>query len=55
MIEFNRFAKDESGMQNIEYTLIASIISIVIIASLTNYAISLNAMFSKVTSGINSK
>ena len=55
MNAISRFANDDSGMQNIEYTLIASLISLVIIASLNSYALSLNSMFSKVTSGINSK
>jgi Flp pilus assembly pilin Flp len=50
-----RFARDENGVISIEYSLIAVIISIVMISSLNSMANSLNTMFAKATSGIGSK
>lgn len=45
---FNAFADDESGATSIEYALIAGIISIAIVASLTSVSGELQSTFSKV-------
>jgi pilus assembly protein Flp/PilA len=49
-----RFAKDESGATAIEYGLIAALISVVIIATLTTVGTKLNATFTKVNSALGS-
>ncbi|SDQ95235.1 pilus assembly protein Flp/PilA [Rhizobiales bacterium GAS191] len=49
---FSRFAKDESGATAIEYGLIAALISVVIIAMLTNIGTRLNAAFTSVNTGL---
>ena len=49
---FSRFVRDESGATAIEYGLIAALISVVIIAVLTNVGSSLNTKFTAVSSGL---
>lgn len=44
----SRFAKDESGATAIEYGLIAALIAVVVITTLTNIGTSLNAKLKKV-------
>ncbi len=44
-----RFAGDESGATAIEYGLIASLVSVVIIAALSTLGTSLSATFTKVS------
>jgi pilus assembly protein Flp/PilA len=44
----SRFCKDESGATAIEYALIASLISIVIVGALTTMGTSLKAKFNQV-------
>ena len=50
MTSITRFCQDENGATSIEYSLIAVIVSIVIISSLNSYANTLNGTFSKVSS-----
>jgi Flp pilus assembly pilin Flp len=50
-----RFALCEDGTISIEYSLIAVIVSIVIIDSLNSYAVSLNGIFNKVSNGFTAK
>ena len=50
-----RFTSDDSGATSIEYALIASIVSIVMVAALNSIATSLNTSLSKASSGIASK
>ncbi len=47
-----RFAKDESGATAIEYGLIAALISVVLIAVLTQVGGSLNAKFQSVAAAL---
>ncbi|HEX3651445.1 MAG TPA: Flp family type IVb pilin [Rhizomicrobium sp.] len=47
-----RFVRDESGATAIEYGLIAALISVVIIAVLTNIGTTLNAKFTNVQTGL---
>jgi pilus assembly protein Flp/PilA len=49
---FSRFVKDESGATAIEYGLIAAIIGVGIIASLTGIKTALNAKFAVVSTEI---
>ncbi len=50
---FARFAKDESGATAIEYGLIAALIAVVVITTLTAVGTSLNAKLVKVKEGLN--
>ena len=45
------FARDESGATAIEYALIATIISIVIVAAVTSIGTQIKAMFQSVVAG----
>ena len=47
-----RFIKDEKGVTAIEYALIASIVSISIVASLGTLKAGLNTIFNNVNSGL---
>jgi len=47
------FFKDESGATAIEYGLIAALISVVAIATLTTVGTKLNAKFESVSNGLN--
>ncbi len=49
---FARFIKDESGATAIEYGLIAALIAVVLITTLTSLGNSLNTTFSKVNSAV---
>ncbi len=49
---FKRFAKDESGATAIEYGLIAGLISVVIIATITTIGTRLNGKFTSISSGL---
>ncbi|SEC80941.1 pilus assembly protein Flp/PilA [Rhizobiales bacterium GAS188] len=49
---FSRFVQDESGATAIEYGLIAALISVVIIAMLTNIGTNLKAAFTSVNTGL---
>jgi pilus assembly protein Flp/PilA len=51
---FETFAKDESGATAIEYALIAAIISVAIVASLSNVGTALQGLFNSVVSGFQS-
>ncbi|MBB4198106.1 pilus assembly protein Flp/PilA [Rhodoblastus sphagnicola] len=50
---FRVFLRDESGATAIEYGLIAALISVVAIATLTTVGTKLNAKFIKVSNGLN--
>jgi pilus assembly protein Flp/PilA len=47
-----RFVKDESGATAIEYGLIAALISVVAIATLTTVGSKLNAKFTAIANGL---
>ena len=47
-----RFVDDESGTTAIEYALIGTLISVVIIAALSSMGVSLNTMFDSVATGL---
>jgi len=49
---FARFAKDESGATAIEYGLIAALIAVVVITTLTNIGTNLNAKLVAVNTGL---
>ena len=49
---FSRFVKDESGVTAIEYGLIASLISVVIIAAVTLVGTNLTAKFNAVAGAL---
>ena len=49
---FKRFAEDESGATAIEYGLIAGLISVVIIATITTIGTRLNGKFTSISSGL---
>lgn len=51
---FRSFAKDESGATAIEYGLIAALVSVAAITALTAMGSSLNSMFTKVSTELNS-
>lgn len=53
MSTIKRFVKDESGATAIEYGLIAALISVVIIAALTQVGTGLDAMFKEVAGKLN--
>jgi pilus assembly protein Flp/PilA len=50
---FARFVKDESGATAIEYGLIAALISVVAIATLTTVGTKLNGKFTQISNGLN--
>lgn len=50
-----RFAQDESGATAIEYGLIAALIAVVIIGTLIAIGPKLNAAFTSVSDGLDSK
>jgi pilus assembly protein Flp/PilA len=50
---FKRFVQDESGAAAIEYGLIAAIIGIGVVASLTNVKDALNAKFNAIGTSLN--
>jgi pilus assembly protein Flp/PilA len=52
MSTIRRFLKDESGATAIEYGLIAALVSVVIIVTLTALGDSLNATFKAVNTGL---
>ena len=49
---FSRFVKDESGVTAIEYGLIAALIAVVIIASVTLVGTSLAAVFTSISTAL---
>jgi pilus assembly protein Flp/PilA len=49
-----RFVQDESGATAIEYGLIAALVSVAAIAALQSLGTSLNSMFSRVSSTLDS-
>ena len=49
---FSRFANDESGVTAIEYGLIASLVSVVIIAAITLVGTNLKAVFTSVSTAL---
>ena len=49
---FARFVKDKSGATAIEYGLIAALISVVAIATLTTVGSKLNAKFEAISNGL---
>ncbi len=49
----SRFAKDESGATAIEYGLIAGLISVVIIVTVTAIGTKMNAKFNSISTGLN--
>jgi pilus assembly protein Flp/PilA len=50
---FSRFLKDESGATAIEYGLIAALISVVIIGTVTAIGTKMNAKFGAVSTALN--
>ena len=50
-----RYTKDESGATAIEYGLIAALISIVIIATVTLLGTEISAVFTDVTDGLKTR
>jgi pilus assembly protein Flp/PilA len=52
MSTIRKFLKDESGATAIEYGLIAALVSVVIIVTLTALGDSLNATFKAVNTGL---
>jgi pilus assembly protein Flp/PilA len=50
---FARFVKDQSGATAIEYGLIAALISVVAITTLTSVGSKLNNKFSSISNGLN--
>ncbi len=53
MLLFRNFLKDESGATAIEYGLIAGLISVIIIAVLSNVGTKLNSKFTRVSNALN--
>ena len=49
---FKRFAKDESGATAIEYGMIAGLISVVIIGTITTLGTSLKAKFNAIATNL---
>ena len=49
---FKRFAKDESGATAIEYGMIAGLISVVIIGTITTLGTSLKAKFNSIATNL---
>jgi pilus assembly protein Flp/PilA len=49
---FKRFASDESGATAIEYGLIAALIAVVVIATLTTLGSRLNAKFAAISGNL---
>ncbi len=54
MAHLKRFVHDESGATAIEYGLIAAIIGVGILASLSNIRDSYNAIYNKINNGLSS-
>jgi pilus assembly protein Flp/PilA len=52
VVLFVRFAGDESGVTAIEYGLIGSVISVVIITAVTTVGTSLQATFTSITTAL---
>jgi pilus assembly protein Flp/PilA len=52
MSTFRKFLKDESGATAIEYGLIAALVSVVVIATLTAVGDNLNATFREVADNL---
>ncbi len=50
----NRFSRDQSGATAIEYGLIAAIIGVGIVASLSNIRDAYTALYNKINNGLNS-
>ena len=50
---FARFVQDQSGATAIEYGLIAALIAVVVITTLTTVGTKLNDKFSSVSNGLN--
>jgi pilus assembly protein Flp/PilA len=50
---FQRFWKDESGATAIEYSLLAGLIAIVIIAAVKNVGTKVSTQFNKVATNLN--
>jgi pilus assembly protein Flp/PilA len=50
---FARFIKDQSGATAIEYGLIAALISVVAITTLTQVGTKLNSKFTSMSTGLN--
>ena len=53
MATLTRFAKDESATTAIEYCIIASLISIVIIVTVNGLGTSLNGMYQSILNALN--
>ena len=53
MTTFSAFLRDETGATSIEYALIAGLISLVIIGSLTAIGTKLSSKFSQVSGNLN--
>lgn len=49
---FERFAKDESGATAIEYGLIAALIAVIIVTTITTIGARLNTAFNKVKNAL---
>jgi pilus assembly protein Flp/PilA len=49
---FSRFLKDEAGATSIEYSLIAALIGVVIIAGVTKLGTNLSAKFSTIANSV---
>jgi pilus assembly protein Flp/PilA len=49
---FDRFIKDQSGVTAIEYGLIAALISVGIIASVTSIGTKISGAFGKINTGL---
>ncbi len=49
---FSRFVADQSGATAIEYGLIAGLISVVIIGTITTIGTKLNAKFTSISNGL---
>ena len=49
---FARFVRDESGVTAIEYGMIAALIAVVIIATITTIGTKLNTAFTSISSGL---
>jgi pilus assembly protein Flp/PilA len=55
MTIFNRFVKDESGATAIEYGLIAALISVVIIGTVTTLGTNMKTKFGEISTAISGK
>jgi pilus assembly protein Flp/PilA len=52
-ITYNNLMNDESGQDLIEYALIAGLIGLVAVATLTALSSSISALFTKITTALN--